>query len=534
MIPVCLSVKFQLRVAEMRSSLMNNGRFCLSGKSAHLMICSLMKLLVPIAFIFLAAHLPAAKPNIIFILADDMGYGDVQALNPKSKIPTPHLNRLAKEGMTFTDAHSPSGVCTPTRYGVITGRYCWRSTLKRGVLGGYSPPLIEKDRPTVGSVMQKAGYHTAVIGKWHLGMTMARLKGGKPDVDRWDGDGNVDFNKPIADSPTTRGFDEFFGVSASLDMAPYVWIENDQFVKAKLVQQSAIKFPGYVRQGPRAEDLKFEEGLDVLGERATVFLRRMSKSNKPFFLYMPLTGPHKPVTPHPRFIGKTGVGLYGDFVMNVDDTVGQVLKALDETKLSDHTLVMFTSDNGSFMYRIDDKDDHVRTPTKQQYHSKNHTANGPWRGTKADIWEGGHHVPFFARWPGKVKSSSQCLRVITHTDLFATVAEAAGAKIPKGAAADSYSFLPLLIGKEKDYSRPAVIHHSSAGMFAVREGAWKLVLGNGSGGRQKPRGKSFERPYFLANIKTHGDEQKNFLEAQPAIAKRLEETFQKIYKNESR
>ena len=181
--------------------------------------------------LFMASALQAAKPNIIFILADDMGYGDVQALNPKSKLPTPHLNRLAKEGMTFTDAHSPSGVCTPTRYGVITGRYCWRSRLKRGVLGGYSAPLIEKDRPTVGSVLQKAGYHTAAIGKWHLWMTMALLKGGKPGKDRWDGDGNVDFTKPIADSPITRGFHEYFGVSASLDMAPYVWIENDQFVK---------------------------------------------------------------------------------------------------------------------------------------------------------------------------------------------------------------------------------------------------------------------------------------------------------------
>ena len=248
------------------------------------------------ALLFLSISLHAAKPNIIFILADDMGYGDVQALNPKSKIPTPHLNRLAKEGMTFTDAHSPSGVCTPTRYGVITGRYCWRSSLKRGVLGGYSAPLIEKNRPTVGGVMQKAGYHTAAIGKWHLGMNMTRLEGGKPKQDRWDGDGNVDFSKPIADSPITRGFHEYFGVSASLDMAPYVWIENDRFVPAKLVQQPGIKFPGFVRAGPRAEDLKFEEGLDVLGERTAAFLKRMAKGDKPFFLYMPLTGPHKPVS----------------------------------------------------------------------------------------------------------------------------------------------------------------------------------------------------------------------------------------------
>ena len=487
-----------------------------------------------LALLLLSVSLHAAKPNIIFILADDMGYGDVQALNPKSKIPTPHLNRLAKEGMTFTDAHSPSGVCTPTRYGVITGRYCWRSSLKRGVLGGYSAPLIEKNRPTVGGVMQKAGYHTAAIGKWHLGMNMTRLEGGKPKQDRWDGDGNVDFSKPIADSPVTRGFHEYFGVSASLDMAPYVWIENDRFVPAKLVQQPGIKFPGFVRQGPRAEDLKFEEGLDVLGERTAAFLKRMAKGGQPFFLYMPLTGPHKPVTPHPRFVGKTGLGPYGDFVMNVDDTVGQVLKALDETKLAENTLVMFTSDNGSFMYRVDDEDDHVKTPTKQQYHSKSHTANGPWRGTKADIWEGGHHVPFFARWPGKVKAGSQSAQVITHTDLFATVAAIAGAKIPKGAAADSYSFLPLLLGKAKGYSRPPVIHHSASGMFAIRDGDWKLVLGNGSGGRQQPRGRAFEKPFFLANLKEDPAEKTNQVEAESKVAAALEKAFRKLHADEHR
>ena len=493
-----------------------------------------MRRILLFALFLIVATLQAAKPNIIFIMADDMGYGDVQALNPKSKIPTPHLNRLAKQGMTFTDAHSPSGVCTPTRYGVITGRYCWRSRLKRGVLGGYSAPLIEKDRPTVGSALQKAGYHTAAIGKWHLGMNMTRREGGKPSKDRWDGDGNVDFTKPIADSPITRGFHEYFGVSASLDMAPYVWIENNHFVKARLVQQPAVKFPGYVRQGPRAADLKFEEGLDVLAERAAGFLKRMAKQDKPFFLYLPLTGPHKPVTPHKRFQGKTGKGPYGDFVMNVDDAVGQVLKALDTNSLSDNTLVLFTSDNGSFMYRVEDEEDHVNSPDKQQYHSKNHRANGPWRGTKADIWEGGHHVPFFARWPGKVEAGSQCDRVITHTDLFATAAELAGAKIPKGAAADSYSYLPLLLGKEKQYSRPPVIHHSSGGMFAIREGDWKLILGNGSGGRQQPRGKAFSKPYILSNIREDQAETKNHAKTEPKTVSRLEKAFQNIHQNEQR
>ena len=498
------------------------------------MLCGSMKRISFLTILFAAVSLQAAKPNIIFILADDMGYGDVQALNPKSKIPTPYLNRLAREGMTFTDAHSPSGVCTPTRYGVLTGRYCWRSRMKRGVLGGYSAPLIEKDRPTVGSVLQAAGYHTAAIGKWHLGMNMTRREGAKPVRERWDGDGNVDFAKPIADGPITRGFHEYFGVSASLDMAPYVWIKNDRFVKQPTLQQPAVKFPGYVRKGPRSDDLEFEKGLDVLDDRAAGFLKRMAKEKKPFFLYLPLTAPHKPVTPHPRFKGKTGLGPYGDFVMNVDDTVGQVLKALDDTGLAKNTVVMYTSDNGSFMYRNDDEPDHVSDPSRQQYQSKHHTANGPWRGTKADIWEGGHHVPFFVRWPGKVKAGSECRRVITHTDLFATAAAVSGAKIPKGAAADSHSFLPLLLGKEKGYSRPPVIHHSSAGMFAIRDGDWKLVLGNGSGGRQAPKGRPFAKPYFLSNLKTHSNEEKNFASDEPQTVSRLEKAFQEIHQNEHR
>lgn len=494
---------------------------------------SMKRILFLIGFLVVSS-VQAAKPNIVFILADDMGYGDVQALNLKSKIPTPHLNRLAKEGMTFSDAHSPSAVCTPTRYGVITGRYCWRSRLKRGVLGGYSAPLIEKDRPTVGSVLQKAGYHTAAIGKWHLGMNMTGREGGKPGHERWDGDGNVDFTKPIADSPITRGFHEYFGVSASLDMAPYVWIENDRFSKSPTLQQKAVKFPGFVRNGPRSVDFEFEKGLDVLAARAAGFFKRMAKEKKSFFLYLPLTGPHKPVTPHPRFKGKTGLGPYGDFVMNVDDTVGQVLKALDDTGLAGNTLVMFTSDNGSFMHRKDNEPDHVTEPGKQQFNSKNHTANGPWRGTKADVWEGGHHVPFFVRWPGKVKAGSACARVITHTDLFATAAAVAGAKIPKGAAADSFSFLPLLLGDEEKYSRAAVIHHSASGMFAIREGEWKLILGNGSGGRQAPKGKPFQKPYFLANMKTHPDESKNFIEAKPDFAARLEAAAKMIRETEKR
>ena len=400
-------------------------------------------------------------PHIIVILADDMGYGDVHALNAKSNIPTPHLDRLAAEGMNFTDAHSPSAVCTPTRYGLLTGCYCWRSSLKRGVLGGYSPPLIAADRPTIATILRARGYHTAAVGKWHLGMSMARHAGEKPRKDRWDGDGNVDFSKKIADGPTTRGFDYYFGVSASLDMAPFVWIENDRFESPPTTEYPGSGFPAFARKGPQAADLEFDEVLDKLAEKAVAYIAEKSKEEKPFFLYLPLTGPHKPVVPHSRFVGRTRLGPYGDFLVNVDETVGQVLAAIDEAGIRENTLLCFTSDNGSFMHRLDatDAKGHADDKKIQGYRADRHTANGIFRGTKADIWEAGHHVPFFVRWPGKVEAGSQCENTICHTDLFATAAEIVGATLESNQAEDSFSILPLLLGNDSTSPRAPVINH---------------------------------------------------------------------------
>ena len=480
----------------------------------------------------LVARDQADRPNIVFILADDMGYGDVAALNPESTIPTPNLDRLAKEGMTFTDAHSPSAVCTPTRYATLTGRYCWRSSLKRGVLGGYSPPLIKAGRSTVATMLRQQGYVTGAVGKWHLGMNMTRREGGAPQRDRWDGDGNVDFSKPIADGPTTRGFDSYFGVSASFDMAPYVWIENDRFTQMPNKQFPGRSFPVFARKGPIAEDVVFEEALDVLADKAAKFITEHAKGEKPFFLYLPLTGPHKPVVPHSRFVGKTKLGPYGDFIVNVDDTVGQVLNAIDKAGVADDTLVIYTSDNGSFMYRYDKpQDDHVANATVQGYNADHHRSNGPFRGTKADIWEAGHHVPYFVRWPGKVKAGSKCEQPICHTDFYATSAEVAGAKLKDDEAEDSFSLLPILSGKADNIDRAPVINHSSSGMFAIRDGGWKLIAGNGSGGRQAPKGKPFARPYELYNISTDIGETKNVIDEHPEIAKRLETKLEDIRNN---
>jgi arylsulfatase A len=460
------------------------------------------------------------RPNIIIILADDMGYGDVQALNPDSKVPTPNLNRLAAEGMKFTDAHTPSAVCTPTRYGLITGRYCWRSPLKRGVLTGYSSPLIEPDRPTVASFLKGQGYTCGIVGKWHLGLGFAKAADGK----------QLDFSRPVQGGPDALGFDYSYVIPASLDFPPYVYIRNGRVTETTTVAQPSQSFPAYLRAGPRATDLVMEDVLDHLLDEAAGFIRREAKTPKPFFLYVPLTAPHKPVLPHPRFRGRTELGPYGDFVVQVDEIVGRVLRALDDSDVADNTLVIYTSDNGSYMYRLDDPGatDHTDDETIQAYRAGSHTANGKLRGTKADVWEGGHRVPFFARWPGKIAPGSRCDETICLTDVFATAAEVVDANPARGAAEDSYSMLPLLLGKPPAAARPPVIHHSINGMFAIRDGKWKLVLGNGSGGRQDPRGKPFATPYHLFDMSQDLAERDNIIDDNADVAARLEKACETI------
>ena len=456
------------------------------------------------------------RPNIVLILADDMGYGDVRALNPESRIATPNLDRLASQGMTFRDAHTPSSVCTPTRYGLLTGRYCWRSSLKRGVLNGYSPPLVEKERMTVAALLQGQGYRTGVVGKWHLGLGFEKSN-----------DGKIDFNRPVHHGPNDLGFEFSLIIPASLDFPPYVYLRNGRVTQPQVVAQPASQFPAFLRRGERAPDLVMEDVLDHLLGAAQAFIRD-GAGKPPFFLYFPLTAPHKPVLPHSRFRGQTGLGPYGDFITQVDWTVGQVLKTLNEAGVAENTLVIYTSDNGSFMYRRPSGTDHVDDPTIQAYRETRHRANGPWRGTKADIWEAGHRVPFFARWPGKISPGSHCDTTVCLTDFFATAAAIVDAELPAGAAPDSFSLLELLEGRRPSRKRPAVIHHSVAGMFAIREGSWKLVLGNGSGGREAPRGKPFDKPYHLFDLDRDPSETTNRLSEHPDIAARLTNKFEEI------
>ena len=464
----------------------------------------------------------AYKPNIVFILADDMGYGDVQAMNKRSKIPTPNLNLLSSQGMTFIDAHSPSAVCTPTRYATLTGRYCWRSKLKRGVINGYGAPLLESGRETVASMLQSKGYNTSIVGKWHLGLGFEK-----------NGEGEIIYDQPINDGPNQHGFDYSYIIPASLDFPPYIYIKNNKIVELPNVNQQSVGFPGFLRSGPRQPGLIINDCLDDLTSEANRVIRESAKNGRPFFLYFPLTAPHKPVQPHPRFIGRSKLGLYGDFVMQVDWTVGQVMQTIKDSGIEKNTLLIFTSDNGSFMYREEknNEGDHVSNPKVQFYSEKNHTANGVLRGTKADIWEAGHRVPFFARWPDVIKPGSTCKKTTAHVDFFATCSQIVDVTLKNNTAEDSYSWLPLFKGGDWDQPRAPVINHSASGMFALRSGKWKLIAGTGSGGRESPRGKPFERPYMLFDLHADLEEKNNLAGDKPHLVKEMADKLDAIRSN---
>lgn len=473
------------------------------------------------------------RPNIVYILADDMGYGDAGCYNAASKIPTPHIDRLAAEGVRFTDAHTPSSVCSPTRYGVLTGRYAWRTWLKDHVLDGFGPPLIDADRMTVGSLLQSKGYATACFGKWHLGMDwptqtdepMGRRPVGPPRLGR-----EVDFAKPIAGGPLTRGFDTYYGISASLDMSPHAFIDNDRTVGLPTVHAPALREPHMtMSEGLAVPGFKPEHVMPAVTKKTVEYIRGARK-DKPFFIYMPLSAPHLPVAPNKEFVGKSQAGLYGDFVVEVDATVGAVLAALEETGRTNDTLVIFTSDNGGLYHYWDfvETDDVERGQLKLR--SKlikefGHQGNAHLRGTKADIWEGGHRVPFIARWPERAPAGKVCDELIVLTDLIATVAEIVDYDLPDDAGEDSYSFLNVLLESNGGKGvRPAAVHHSLHGMFAIRQGDWKLVIGRGSGGFSTPREievKKGEAAGQLYQLSSDPSETRNVYLEYPEVVQRL-------------
>ena len=420
-----------------------------------------------------ADDVAAPRPNIIFILADDMGYGDVSVLNAEGKIKTPKIDRLAESGMYFSDMHSPSSVCTPTRYGILTGRYNWRSTLKSGVLGGYSKPLIEPGRMTIASMLKDKGYHTAAIGKWHLGLDWPLHENADPLTGRDYREQNIDFSKPFANGPLSHGFDSFFGISASLDMPPYVFLENDRAMEVPTTRKT------WVREGAAAESFEAIDVLPKITEKAVAYIEshaESSKSGKPFFLYFPLNAPHTPILPTAPWQGASGISDYADFVMQVDDTVGQITDAVDRAGIAENTILIFTADNGcSPAANIDELIRHEHYP------------NGIFRGHKADIFDGGHRVPFLVRWPATIRAGSHSDELACLTDMMRTFADITGTSLPDEAGEDSVSLLPALCGNVQKPLRTEVIHHSINGSFAIRQGDWKLCLCPDSGGWSDPR-----------------------------------------------
>jgi len=471
-------------------------------------IC-LVRFLSPATLWGADAAVDADRPNIVLLYADDLGYGDVGCYNPKSKIPTPNIDRLAKEGIQMTNAYAGAAVCVPSRYALLTGRYAFRGTPLRW----QSSPTIEEGRTTLASLLQECGYRTACVGKWHCG-----FEGG---VKRQD--------QPLVGGPLDRGFDHFFGQHGSLDQPPYFYIRDRRAVQpaTESIAEShdnthTVIYQGkFWRAGKIAPNFKHEEVLDRYAEEAIQFLNEHHRRapQQPFFLYFALTAPHGPWLPGEPFIGKSDAGPLGDFVVHVDHVIGRVLKTLEQLEMEENTLVLFSSDNGPLWFG----------PDVKRY---GHDSSGGLRGRKGDIWEGGIRMPLIARWPGKIRPDTRSDEVISQIDLLATFAAIVGEELPDDAGADSFNMLPALLGRQGDAPlRPSLIVQSSGGDLAIRQGDWKYIPRLGSGGfltkprRVKPA--SGEPSGQLYNLRDDPGEQNNLYLAHPDIVDRLSKLLER-------
>ncbi|MBI9019209.1 MAG: arylsulfatase [Phycisphaerae bacterium] len=450
------------------------------------------------------------KPNIVYILCDDMGYGDLSCLNENSKINTPDIDKIAQEGMVFTDAHSGSAVCTPTRYGIITGRYSWRSKLKEGVTYGYSEHLINPDRMTVADLLKQNGYYTGCIGKWHLGWDWA--KNGPKEED-------VDFSAPVKNGPDVNGFDYYYMLPASLDMAPYVYVENGKVTAQPDRQTESKDKYGWWHMGPTGSDFHHDDVTPNFTRRGVKFIKERAATGKPFFLYLPLPSPHTPILPSKEFQGKSGINPYCDFVMMVDHCIGQIANAIQQGGIKDNTIIIVAADNGC-----------APAAKIEEMTAKGHYPSYVYRGHKADIYEGGHRIPLIVRWPIQVKAGSRCDDTTSLIDLMATCADILGAKLPDNAAEDSVSMLPNLLQTTTLPVRQATVTHSVNGSFSITQGKWKLVLCPGSGGWSAPRpGKATEGlpPVQLYDLSVDIAEKNNLQAKHPDVVNRLTALLQK-------
>lgn len=459
------------------------------------------------------------KPNIIYILADDMGYGDVSRYNENCAFQTPFLDQLCDNGIHFTDAHTTSSVCTPSRYGILTGRYNWRSRLKYEVLGGFSEPLIESETKTIGHMLQENGYTTACIGKWHLGMDFSK----DDTFEERKGYANcngINYKNPIKNSPITRGFNYFFGISGSLDMPPYVYIENDCFTEEPTRITKGLPGKASFREGITGEHFHHENVLDELSNK--VLDKIDEYQNNPFFIYFPLTGPHAPIMPSKDFIGKSNTNSYGDFVLHCDDIVGRIIKRCKDLNIIDDTLIIFASDNGC-----------APNANFEELHQYGHYPNYHFRGNKADIYEGGHRVPYIMSWPNMIKKGISTNKLVCLSDFFATIADILNLNLPDEVAVDSFSNLPLLMSKDIPI-RESVVHQSCDGSLALRKGTWKLEMCPGCGGwaAVKALEERPGRPDFQLYDMTHDfKETTNLIFEYPEIFNTLKEELIDAVKN---
>ena len=484
----------------------------------HLLAISVVPLLLT------STRASAAPPNIVILYADDMGYGDLNIQNPQSKIPTPHLDRLAREGTRFTDAHSSSGVCTPSRYALLQGRYHWRKF--HGIVNSFDQPVLDDEKLTMAELLKANGYQTACIGKWHLGWDWNAIKraGAKTNGKEGFAPDAFDWTKPIPGGPLSHGFDYYFGDDVP-NFPPYAWFENDRVITTPTVSltTTAATAEGQweARPGPAVKDWDFWAVMPELTKKAEQWIGRQRK-DQPFFLYFPFTSPHAPIVPTKEFTGKSQAGGYGDFVVQTDDTVGRVLAALEKHGFAENTLVIFSADNGPERYAYD------------RIKNSDHRSMGPLRGLKRDIWEGGHRVPFVVRWPGNVPAGKVSDGLISQIDLYATVAAIVGAEIPAGSAEDSYNQLALFKGSGRS-ERDTLVHNTNANGYALRHGDWVLIDAKTGGVSPVPpwfdeaNGYSKNsQPGELYNLKTDLAQKKNLYADQPEKVAELKAVLSKL------
>ena len=507
----------------------------------------------PLFYIFILAFLTSCqqeiksskeenKPNIIIFYADDMGYGDLAIQNPDSKIPTPNLDQLAREGMLMTDAHSSSGVCTPSRYALLSGRYHWRDF--NDIVHSMGESVFKENQITLPKILKDNGYNTAAIGKWHLGWNWeairkkeftkkVKTKLRKKEIEIWPAQA-YDWNKKIPNGPLSIGFDSYFG-DGTINFPPYTWIKNDRVTEAPTItlqhpkKEFALEGNWELRPGPAVKDWDFYKVLPTITKTAVTFIENQKKAKKPFFLYLPFPSPHAPIIPNKAFRGKSKAGAYGDFVYQTDDAVGQVLKALKDIKADENTIVIFTSDNGSERYAYD------------RIKNYNHDSSKPFRGVKRDIYEGGHHVPFIVKWPNSIKAGTINNQLFSQIDILNTLANITNSYLPKGFQHDSHDFSEVWLTETDKPVREVLVQNTWETKYAIRKGDW-LYINNKDGYHSRipkwfEEGKRFDKAkdsIQLFNLKQDIGQTKNLASTYPnkvmelnaaLIHQQKEETF---------